>query len=114
MKWLKTKIKIYLLRKLFTAVVEEDVFTFNKTTRKCYLDGRELDKKEIKVLQEEIAFLEKTWIWDIFQKTLRHQAKKVMYENSTSFEDMQSGKLMLYNLDVQKKIVENLSTGRYE
>lgn len=111
MKWLKRKVQIYLLRKLFNVVTEEDVFTFNKTTKKCYLDGRELEEKEVRQLQEEIVFLERTWIWEIFQKTLRHQAKKAMYENSTSFEDMQAGKLMLYNLDVQKKIVENLSTG---
>lgn len=72
------------------------------------LAGYELTEVESRVLKEEAVYLTKTELWGIFQNTLTETARKVMFEKSKDFDDMRTGKAMLYNLDVQKKIIEKI------
>ena len=104
---LKQRIKNWLLKGLLCAVIPEQVAYINKQG-KLVLNGQELTPDEAKSLLEEVGFIEKTRFWDICQNTLVDQARQVMFDKSTSFEDMMSGKLMLRSLDVIKKILESI------
>lgn len=42
------------------------------------------------------------------QETLKYQAQKIMFDNSKDFNDMLGGKYMLYNLDIQQKLLDQL------
>lgn len=75
---------------------------------KVYLDGKEVEKVEMHELRTEAGFFQRSKLWKIFQETLRSHAHKVMFVKSTSFDDMRTGKAMLYNLDIEKSIVDLL------
>lgn len=96
-----------LLRDIFCAVVPEDVITQDKAGR-IYLGGRVASDREIEVLQREVSFLEESQIWKLLTNSLVDQAHTIMFNNSESFEDMRSGKMMLYNIGVQKAIIQKI------
>ena len=92
-----------VLKTLLCAVVPEDVVSFigNKT----YLGGYEITGKELKSLQEEIAYLEKTRIWGVLTNTIANDARQRMFENAISFDDMRAGKMTLYTIALMKKVL---------
>jgi hypothetical protein len=73
-------------------------------TGQIYLAGQLASKEEIKSLQEEIKFLEKTRFWEIVTNYIAEQAKLVMFEKAESFDDMRVGKAMLLNLSFIESI----------
>ena len=76
------------------------------------IQGRVLDKGERQLLREEAKMLVKMRLWSILTNTLKAQAQKTMFEKAETFDDMVAGKTMLYNIDIQEKIVailENLT-----
>lgn len=117
MKWLKRKLLNYLTRNLLAVVDEDMVLTqVNSGDNTAYylLGGEKIDTHLLTKLKQEASLLKEMEIWKIFDHTLRSQANKVMFTKSTSFEDMITGKAMIYNLDVQKKIVETLEKIRLQ
>ncbi len=97
------KIKNWLLRDLVLQVNADDVFTYSPRGV-LYLEGKPMTEGEIRSLQNEIAFLEETRIWKIYQNTLSEQAKQRMFEKAQNWEDVWSGKLLLKNLEVLRDI----------
>jgi len=102
-KW-KTRLVNWLLPKLLCSVNPYQVIRIDDRLKKAFINGKELTKEEIKTLKYEIYILKQSRLWNIYTNTIAEQAKKVMFEKSTSFEDMYAGKMMLYNLDVLQKI----------
>jgi hypothetical protein len=71
---------------------------------RVYLGEHLMSKQEIKSLQEEIKFIEKSQFWNIIMNSLPEQAKRIMFEKSETFDDMKTGKAMLRNLDIIDKL----------
>lgn len=71
-----------------------------------------ITKEEVVALQEEIKFLERTRIWSILTATLADSAKKIMFEKSKSFEDMRTGKALLYNIQLMKTIMKQIRSAQ--
>lgn len=71
-----------------------------------FIQGKKITDSELKMLKEESSYILRTRLWSILTNSLKDQAKKSMFERSKSWEDMLFGKAMLYNLDVQEKIIE--------
>lgn len=105
---IKNKIENWLLRHLTKTVVPEDILLVDKGTSVVYLGGIKMSDTETKNLREEAMFISKTRLWSILTSTLRAEAQEVMFNKSKDFEDMRSGKLMLYCIDVQDKIINKL------
>lgn len=82
----------------------EDLFTYDLKKGQLFLQGRSLEEKEIRGLQSEILFLEKSAIFGIWMNTIKDQAKQKMFEKATSFEDMRWGKAMLKDLELIDEI----------
>jgi hypothetical protein len=102
------KIKMYLLNfiiaGLFKGVTLENVIEFDN--KKGVLINKEtLTERQKKTLVEEAKYIEKTELWKILTSTLRHNAHQTMFEKSTVLDDLFFAKAMLYNIDVQEKIV---------
>jgi len=76
-------------------VKAEDIFTFNPKTGQMFLGSYLMTEAEIKNLQEEIKFLEKTRLWEVWQNTVKKQAIDTGMYNSTTFEDMRTAKAFL-------------------
>jgi len=92
---------------LLCAVRLEDILTMDKQGN-IYLGGEKLDVTVARNLKEEAIFLGESQLWKLLTNTLRDQAQKVMFEQSTSYDDMRNGKMMLYNINVQEKIIAML------
>ncbi len=85
-------------------VKASDIFTFDAKLGRLFLEGRQLEDKEIRGLQEEVRYLEKTAIYGIWMNTVKDQAKQKMFEKAESFEDMKWGKAMLKDLELIEQI----------
>ena len=112
LKWLKRKLITLLTDRLLAVVQEKYVLTEVKTSdRRSYylLGGEKVSKEYLSRLKSDANILKDMEIWKIFEHTIRAQAHKAMFVKSENFEDVLAGKLMLYNLDVQRKIVDTLS-----
>jgi hypothetical protein len=83
----------------------ESVITSDKNGR-VFLNGQLIGERELMSLKEEVKFIEQTVVWRILTNTLYDQAKQIMFEKSTCFEDMRTGKAMLRNIEIQTKIME--------
>ena len=66
--------------------------------------------EEVSSLQEEIKFLEKTRIWAILTATVCDKAKQIMFEKAITFDDMKTGKAMLFNVDLMKKMMTQIKS----
>tara|TARA_R110000868_G_scaffold205126_4_gene453441 strand:- start:4161 stop:4520 length:360 start_codon:yes stop_codon:yes gene_type:complete len=112
MKWLKQKLLTYLTRNLLCAVDETMVITQVNTSNNqaYYLLGKEkMTPNQVAKLHSDARIIQDTDLWNILENTLRSQSYKMMFTKSQTFDDVLSGKLMLYNLDVMKKILDTLS-----
>lgn len=105
----KIKKENQLTKDLLCVVVPEDVVTTDKQGQ-LFIGGTKLTAMEVGSLKSEAEFLVKTRLWSILTNSLKDQAMKVMFERSTTFDDMRAGKMMLYNLNVQEKIIYALLT----
>jgi hypothetical protein len=73
------------------------------------LAGEPLTDQQKKILREEAVYYKGTDLYKVFQNTLTETARQKMFDKAKSWEDMTYGKALLYNLDVEKKIIEMLS-----
>lgn len=96
------------MSKLLCAVNPLDVFTSDKTGKKLFLNGREITELEMGDLKADAMYFGKSRLWNVLAETIRSQAMEVMFTKSKDFDDMRTGKMMLYNLDIQKKIIKLL------
>lgn len=114
---MKNKIKNWLLTKLtkhlLVTVDESMVITESTPNEKgisyYLLNGQQIPVNQLKRLKQEALYMQETELWKIFQETIRNSAHKMIFLNSTNFDDVVAGKLMLHNLNIQKKIVDKFS-----
>ena len=100
------RLKTWLLMKLTCSVNPEMVVTYDARHNLVFVGGEQISHSEALSLKAEAKYLRKTRLWSLMQETLRDHAIQTITTKSMSWEDMKSGKLMLYNLGVQEKIVE--------
>ncbi len=73
----------------------KDVFYYHPKTGVLMLGGEAMAQQQIKNLQAEIAFIDKSYFWQICNETLRYLAIEKMVYKSESFDDMRNGKEMM-------------------
>ena len=81
-----------------------------RPTRKKVLTigGRQLSPEETRILKEECAYVKRTMWWDLVQNTVVNAAKMAMFEYAKDYNDMRSGKGILYAADIYKKILDRI------
>lgn len=82
-----------------------DVITWNPQSKIIYLGKNLLTEKEIQALKEEARYIKATRLWQIMTDTLGNTARETMFEKAKDFDDMKTGKAILYAIDVQEKIL---------
>lgn len=83
------------------------MLTHNKAGT-LFLGGREVNPQEKKRLQNEAAFFQRSLLWKVMTSTLVEHSYQKMFRKSMSFDDLYFGKAMLYNVDVQEKILKKV------
>lgn len=101
---MKNRLINWLLRKTLNAVVLEDIITTDKGILK--IGGRVPERTELQALQAEAKAMEGFQLWKIMNETLRAEAIDRGWNKSASYEDLKSGKLMIYSLDVMESIIK--------
>lgn len=82
----------------------------DKPPHLIYLNGMQISDQELFNMDEERKALETWKTWGILQNTLSDMARKTMNEKATTYDDMMSGKLILFALDIQKSILSSIKS----
>ncbi len=97
-----------LISNLFGFGDEKQVITHSKQTNQFFVGGIAIDDSRVANLRSEAEFFLASDMWKIINETLRDVACKVMFEKSTSFDDMKNGKSILYTLSFQNNTLNLL------
>jgi hypothetical protein len=72
------------------------------------LGGKKLTRLQAQNLQAEAKLLQQTELYKIITSTLKRNAEMVMFEKSQSFDDMKTGKAILYSVSMIQTIIHSL------
>jgi hypothetical protein len=110
-KNLKNRIKRtlvnYLVRNLLQAITEEEILIM--AGKEIKLNGRKLSLEEVAQLKEECQEFGKSFLWKMMSHEIRFQAGMRMMEKAEQNGDIVYRKAMLYNLDLLRKFIDNLT-----
>ena len=73
-----------------------------------YLGKERLNVSQISNLKQEVYMFKNTQLYSIFMNTVKDQAQQIMFNKSKDFDDMRTGKAMLYNLDILDNIAKTI------
>ena len=107
------RLRQWCLKNVFNTPVVSDVVTIAKDKSHLLIDGQKITDAELANLHAEYLTIKKFRLWNMVTNTVRDQAKKMMFENAQSYDDMLAGKMMLYVVSVQENVLENLE-GQYQ
>lgn len=105
---MKNRIYDFLLRRLFGAITTSDIVENHPKTGAVLIDGKPIQPDELRQMQAEIKDIEGSRIWKLISETTKHRAEERIFKNSLVIEDIRFGKAMLYNLSLQKSIMDAL------
>ena len=91
---------------VYVAAIADGVLT--KRGAVLYLGDEPISPDKLILLQDEVKYLKNTMIWSIFQNTLAEIVRKVVFNESKDWNDVLTGKLMLFNLSQQKEIMDKI------
>ncbi len=106
LKKLKQKLKNRLLNYLLNTITIDELHTYNPKTGKHYLNSIELTEDEAANIGQQARNYRETLLYKILSSTVKNKAQKAMFEKSMSFDDMISGKMILFAIDLQDKIMD--------
>lgn len=108
MRKIKIKLLYWVTGYLWNAITEEDVIT-QQGNMSFMQNGTNVDIDVMNQYAKEADVLLNSKIWKELYKKLQLEANKKMYKESGSIDDMMFGKAMLYNLEIQKLWLQNMS-----
>lgn len=110
---MKNSIKAYLSNFLFKSFyklpIEKDILTIDQRSGVVVREGRVISGQELINLRQEAEYFKNTELYKIMISTPSHHAKEIMYNKSTSFNDMLGGKFVLYTISLQENIINKLT-----
>lgn len=99
-----------IVAKLFTTIGPQDLL--HRTQQGYELAGKFISEEEMKLIIEEARFIAQSKTWADLQNAIRYEAVKKMYYESQSVLDITAGKLMLFQLKILAKRLEDIIHGR--
>lgn len=112
---LKTKLVNKLLAHLLVAPDPDNILSFDyhnvggrMVVASVKIGGDEITSQLAQSLKEEARTLKRMYLWQVINASLAEQARQVMFNKSQSWEDMKTGKDILYTTNMQQKWVEGL------
>ncbi len=102
---IKKLLRRWVLRDILCSVNPFDVLTVTKNGL-ILLNGEQIAEAELKQLKGEVGALKEFMVWRVLNQTVRQKAIEMSMYQSTSFEQVLSGKLMLHVLGLQESIMK--------
>lgn len=87
------------------------VITVDKTGF-AYIGKERIDEGRLANLKSEAEFLSRSDLWKLLTETMRYSAYEKMFIKSESLNDLLAGKMWIYHLDTQQKILEMFKSHR--
>lgn len=109
---LKRRLSNFALEYLLNAVLPERVLEVKEIApnqKQVYLGGEILSDSALNNLVAEAKWWESSNLNEILIETLKRDAEKRMFEKSMTIQDMLAGKMLLYSIDVQRKLIAFLA-----
>lgn len=106
----KTQNQIF--KELFNGITADDILKY--ANGKFIVGGNELPPADTQALISGARAIKEMFVWKQLLKDMRYEANKMMFDNSLKYEDMLSGKMVLWTLDVMEKKLESLSKIKWE
>lgn len=100
-----------VLKDLLNAPLPSDILGGDSAGR-VFLNGQLLTDAELSKLQGEVKVFQDMRLFQVLLGTPRDVAMKVMFEKAQNWDDMRSGKMLLYALDLQMKVMHTIARGK--
>ncbi len=71
-----------------------------------YIGKEKITESHLANLKSESEFFLSSDLWKLLNETMRYTAYERMFIKSESLNDLLAGKMLIYNLDTQQKILE--------
>uniref|UniRef100_UPI0011773C04 hypothetical protein n=1 Tax=Brachyspira hyodysenteriae TaxID=159 RepID=UPI0011773C04 len=98
----------FVMKEFFNAVTEDDIL--REVRPKVFImQGREVPPEFLQSFAAEAKAIMQMGVLRELLKAMRYEANKLMYEKSTSLDDMRFGKAVLFSTVVLEKKIENLA-----
>lgn len=105
--YLRKKCINFLARHLFDTIIEEDLLRRNGRGH-LEIRGVELPREKEDLLKEQATALLNSTLWTYIKTDVKHHAIQKTLHQSQTMDDVISGKLMLYLIDVIETRLDNL------
>ena len=92
---------------LFNNISDKDIFKISG--QDWLFKNKKLSENEKLRLVSEAELLLKTNLWQMLQTEIRYRANKKMFLDSQTEYDLIAGKLMLYQLDIIKSVLNRIT-----
>ncbi|MBT7915270.1 hypothetical protein HN588_15335 [Candidatus Bathyarchaeota archaeon] len=98
MRWIKRKLCNLVLRKVFKALVDEDVMLWRDVP----------DERKFAFI-EEARIIRKTMYWKRMISSSKWKAQQLMFQKSASWDDVFFSKATLYTIDLLDKRLTHIA-----
>lgn len=105
----KNILRDFVFRHLFNGVSEKDFLVFDKNKNLFLIDGKKVSNSTLKIIKEQAKYIKNSVTFDLLLKEMKSVSHLRMFEKSETPNDLLAGKMMLYNIEVQKRKIHNLS-----
>lgn len=91
-------------------VDEKNIITFDKAKGIILIGGERVSEERLTNLRSESEIFLQSDLWKILSGTITFMAYNQMFVKSQKYEDTLSGKMWLYHLDIQKKLMDTFKS----
>src|SRR5690348_16740978 len=103
---MKQRILNFILKHLFASVTLDDIVSVDPRTNEIRIDGVLITANELRQMKAEIKALEGFRIWHVISSSTKNKAEEFLFTKAKVIDDMNFGKAMLFNLDLQNSIMK--------
>lgn len=105
---IRTKIILFLLRKVFHYVTIDDVLIIKRG--KFYVGDKMIPQAEARQLKSEARDIQGMLLWNLINNNILYSVNKEMYERYTRHDDMVAGKSMIHTVESYKELARKIAS----
>ena len=103
----KTLILMEAIKDLYNIISSEDVLRFDGEN--WYFGGKKQTKDRMGMLAGEAGHFLESRLWKVLEIAMKNTSNEKMYIKSQTNDDLNGGKIMLFFLQEQKKLLKAIS-----
>lgn len=105
---IKTWLIRYLTKNLLKAPIIDEIIVIDETTKIVRFVNKKLTEEEKLALKEQAEHLQNSYLWKLMQNEIAFMVEVIGHRKAKSFDDLNFSRAMLYNLELQNKLIEKI------